>query len=74
MHDSMIVKVGDSGKRSSYELGSVALVVAAFPTNSVEELPTQREVRHEVHCSAPFSVTNLNERLASHVRLFIVSK
>ena len=45
----MIVKVCDSGEGGADELCGVELVVAAFPTYSVEELSAKGKVGNQVY-------------------------
>ena len=50
VHDAVIVQVGDGRQDGADEIRGVGLEVAAFTTDAIEELSTQREISNEVYC------------------------
>lgn len=50
VYDAMVMKIRNSGKSCSYEVGGIRFVVVALAANAVEELASERQIGYQVHC------------------------
>ena len=79
MNNAMVVKVRDGRQSRTYEIGSVRLIIAPFPTYSIEQFAAKGEISDEVYyvLGATINIGGTateTEVLFTNVQLFIVSK
>ena len=54
MNDAIAVNIGEYGQCDSNDLSCFAFFVASFTTDSVEELPSKRQISDEVDYTRRF--------------------